>query len=214
MPWPFFSKMGHGIVHFGRGGRFRFFLENLMIFRYFWNSRCFSVFSQNPVIFLIPIGFCGHFPAKCYSWAQTLNSRVPFFFDEQRGRQTFKNTPSLGVQCIVFFAKSARHPMSSWPPWCTTRLFFWENELWYFHAYSLIKYMECQIDYTQIGTQTLQKRKSWGARTWELVGTEFPRLQILRGNWPPLTGPTHIWTVPRPNERFRSMWTTILKYIL
>ena len=53
--------------------------------------------------------------------------------------------------------------------------------------------MECQIDYTQIGTQTLQKRKSWGARTWELVGTEFPRLQILRGNWPPLTGPAHIY---------------------
>ncbi len=65
--------------------------------------------------------------------------------------------------------------------------------------------MECQIDYTQIGTQTLQKRKSWGARTWELVGTEFPRLQILRGNWPPLTGPTHIWVgSPRSGQNWGS----------
>ena len=29
---PFFEKMGRGIVHFGRGGRFRFSLENLMVF--------------------------------------------------------------------------------------------------------------------------------------------------------------------------------------
>ncbi len=52
---------------------------------------------------------------------------------------------------------------------------FWENELLHFHAYSLIKYTYYQLGYTEIGTQTLQKRKSWEVRTWELVGTEFPR---------------------------------------
>ena len=36
-------------------------------------------------------------------------------------------------------------------------------------------------------------------RTWELVGTAIPRWQVLRGNWPFLPGPTHIW-VPPPRD--------------
>ncbi len=51
----------------------------------------------------------------------------------------------------------------------------WENELLHFYAYSLIKYTYYWFGNTEIGTQTLQKRKSWEVRAWELVGTEFPR---------------------------------------
>ena len=36
---PIFEIMGHGIVHFGRGGRFRFFVENLTIFGFCGNPR-------------------------------------------------------------------------------------------------------------------------------------------------------------------------------
>ncbi len=53
--------------------------------------------------------------------------------------------------------------------------FLWGNELLHFYAYSLIKYTYYQLGNTEIGTQTLQKRKSWEVRAWELVGTEFPR---------------------------------------
>ncbi len=60
----FFEKMGHGIVHFARGAWFRYF----GIFAYFETRDGFGVFAENLAKFSVPIGFCRHFPAKCYLW--------------------------------------------------------------------------------------------------------------------------------------------------
>ena len=97
------------------------------------------------------------------------------FVDGEGGHQTFRKRTFLGGEGVEGGTKSGQRPTPRWASWWPRVAFFWGNELLHFHAYSLIKYTYYQLGYTEIGTQTLQKRKSWGARTWVLVGTALPR---------------------------------------
>ena len=105
--------------------------------------------------------------------------------------------------------KSVQLPTPRWASWWPRVAFLWENELLHFYAYSLIKYTYYQLGNTEIGTQALQKRKSWDVRAWELVGTEFPRwgaiahlsLDPLIYVYPELQGPGS--RLSTPNGAFK-----------
>ncbi len=79
---PILKKMGHGIVHFGRGARFRFLLANLIIARYFGNPRCFPVPKQKVSHIFHVNRVLQTFSCKMLSVGVNLEFPGAVFFDE------------------------------------------------------------------------------------------------------------------------------------